>query len=213
MWYYADGEQQRGPVSDDEIGDLMQAGTVRPETLVWQEGQSAWQPAIEVVPRHLRPDATGAPPPLPADARDEVPATAATEPYADTQDGWDYRHPFTFQETIKHILKNNYLNFKGRARRREFWWWVLAVMIGSFVAGSLDQVLFGTPPLETGFLNGVFTLAVLAPWLGVSARRLHDIGKTGWWQLIGLIPLIGLIVMIYFTVQKGDPGPNEYGPE
>ncbi|MEN0087797.1 MAG: DUF805 domain-containing protein [Pseudomonadota bacterium] len=215
MWYYAEGEHQRGPVSDEDIGQLMQAGTVRPETLVWREGQAGWQPAIEVVPQHLRPDATGAPPPLPGEQPMERPEPSAYTPVDHTEmdETWASDHPFTFQDSIRHVLTKNYFNFKGRARRREFWWWVLAAIIGSFITSALDSVLFGTPSMETGMFNGLFTLAILAPSLGVSARRLHDIGRSGWWQLIGLVPLIGFIVMVYWTVQKSDPGPNEYGPE
>ncbi|MEO0497549.1 MAG: DUF4339 domain-containing protein, partial [Pseudomonadota bacterium] len=85
MWYYADGQEQRGPVSDQEVSALMQSRTVRPETLVWREGQAAWQPAIEAVPQQLRPDATGTPPPIPGDQPEPSPskaATAATEPYS-----------------------------------------------------------------------------------------------------------------------------------
>ncbi|MEO0498696.1 MAG: DUF805 domain-containing protein, partial [Pseudomonadota bacterium] len=149
-------------------------------------------------------DATGAPPPIPGDQPEAGPSkapTAATEPYSQTEEGWDHRHPFNFQDSVAHVLVGNYFNFRGRARRREFWWFVLFTLMVSLVASLLGDAV-----------NGIVTLALILPSLGVTARRLHDIGKSGWWQLVGLIPLIGLILMIYWTIQKSDPGPNEYGP-
>jgi uncharacterized membrane protein YhaH (DUF805 family) len=65
--------------------------------------------------------------------------------------------------------------------------------------------------LGLDFISTLFGLAVLLPGIGVAIRRLHDIGKTGWWLLIGFVPLVGLIVLIYFYVHEGDSGSNEYG--
>ena len=77
----------------------------------------------------------------------------------------------------------------------------------------IDQAI-GTGSIEggVGLLGGLYSLAVLLPGLGVSVRRLHDTGRSGWWILINLIPLIGSIVFLVFTVSDGDPGPNQYGP-
>lgn len=94
-----------------------------------------------------------------------------------------------------------YVEFTGRARRKEFWIFTLV----NFVISVLLTVI----GLE--FIGTLFGLAILLPGIAVGVRRLHDIGKTGWWLLIGFIPLIGLIVLIYFYVQEGDSGPNEYG--
>ncbi|MEO0637107.1 MAG: DUF805 domain-containing protein [Pseudomonadota bacterium] len=215
MWYYADGEQQFGPISDEELSKLMQDSVVRPETLVWREGQSSWQPAIEVVPQHMRPDAAGAPPPLPNETSTPASTTQPQQQdytFDSGQDGWPAHHPYGFQDSVRHVF-NNYFNVKGRARRREYWWWVLFVILTSLAASIIDVILFGTNVDGNGPLGTILLLAILAPSICVTARRLHDIGRTGWWQLIGLIPLIGFLVMIYFTVQKSDPGPNEYGPE
>ncbi|HMB40461.1 MAG TPA: DUF805 domain-containing protein [Balneolaceae bacterium] len=95
-----------------------------------------------------------------------------------------------------------YVEFSGRSRRKEFW-------IFTLVNFAISVIL---AVLGLDFISTLFGLAVLLPGIGVSIRRLHDIGKTGWWLLIAFIPLVGLIVLIYFYVQEGDTGPNEYGP-
>lgn len=99
-----------------------------------------------------------------------------------------------------------YVEFTGRSRRKEYWTFVLVNFVISILLSGLDSVvgLFG-------FVATLFGLFVFLPSLAVGVRRLHDIGKSGWWLLIGFIPLIGLIVLIYFFVQDGEPGSNMYG--
>jgi len=110
-----------------------------------------------------------------------------------------------FPDAVKSGL-NNYINFEGRATRSEFWWFVLFNLIVGIVTAVLD--------VATGLmvLNMLASLALLAPNLAVGARRLHDIDKSGWWQLLMLIPLIGLIVLIIFFVKTGNTGANRFGP-
>lgn len=95
-----------------------------------------------------------------------------------------------------------YADFNGRARRSELWWFVLFNVV---VSAILTTILGDR-------LGSVYSLAVFLPSIAVAARRLHDIGRSGWWQLIGLIPIVGLIVLIYWYVQPGQPGANEHGP-
>ncbi|HRW05364.1 MAG: DUF805 domain-containing protein [Caldilineaceae bacterium] len=106
-----------------------------------------------------------------------------------------------------------YFDFSGRARRKEYWYFVLFNIIVSIILAVIDQAI-GTGSMESGvgLLGSLYSLAVLLPGLGVSVRRLHDTGRSGWWILINLIPLIGSIVFLVFTVSDGDPGPNQYGP-
>jgi uncharacterized membrane protein YhaH (DUF805 family) len=108
-----------------------------------------------------------------------------------------------------------YADFKGRAGRKEFWLFILWMLIGSAVALCLDIALFGfqDEPGE-GFspFYWVFGLANLVPCLAVTFRRLHDIGRTAWWILLGLLPIIGTIVLIVFYAKRGDEGPNAFGP-
>lgn len=93
-----------------------------------------------------------------------------------------------------------YVEFEGRARRKEYWIFVLINLVVSVILSNVFSLL-GT----------LFSLAIFLPSIAVGVRRLHDIGRTGWWLLIGFIPLIGLIVLIYFFVQDSEPGANQYG--
>jgi uncharacterized membrane protein YhaH (DUF805 family) len=110
------------------------------------------------------------------------------------------------------VLKK-YAVFEGRARRKEYWMFVLFNIIIIVVLALIDY-LTGTfsPRAGVGLLGGLYSLAVLIPSLAVTVRRLHDIERTGWWILIGLIPVIGNIVLLIFMVLDSEPGTNEYGP-
>jgi uncharacterized membrane protein YhaH (DUF805 family) len=99
----------------------------------------------------------------------------------------------------------NFANFSGRARRTQYWMFTLFVVMFS-IAIAIVEVFLGTM-----FIGGLFSLAVLVPSISLAARRLHDTGRSGWWQLILLVPLIGFIVLIVFLVQDSKED-NEYGP-
>lgn len=109
-----------------------------------------------------------------------------------------------FVSAIKTVL-NSYAKFEGRSSRSEYWWWFLAYILGYAIAFMVGGAL-GMGEL----LAGVFGLALLVPNIAVSVRRFHDIGKSGWWTLIFIIPLVGLIAMIYFFTKVSE-GPNQYG--
>jgi uncharacterized membrane protein YhaH (DUF805 family) len=110
------------------------------------------------------------------------------------------------------VLKK-YAVFSGRARRKEFWMFVLFNFIFSIVATLLDRVLgTGIGEMGQGWISVLYSLAVLIPSLAVGVRRLHDIGKSGWWLLIALIPLIGAIWLLILYIKDSQPGDNPYGP-
>lgn len=103
------------------------------------------------------------------------------------------------------VLKK-YAVFEGRARRKEYWMFILfnvLISIGIVIVESL----IGT----FGIIYVVYTLGVLIPGLAVLVRRLHDTDRSGWWVLISLVPLIGFIVLLVFVVQDGTPSQNQYG--
>ena len=97
----------------------------------------------------------------------------------------------TFGDSIR-ICFTKYADFKGRATRSEFWWFMLFIVLVSVATSILSDVL-----------SGLFSLAVLLPSVAVSTRRLHDVNRSGWWQLVGLIPVIGWILVIYWCAQEG----------
>lgn len=113
---------------------------------------------------------------------------------------------------------SNYATFTGRASRPEFWWWVLAVFLLSAITQIIDALLIA-PML--GFeadaenagqpLSMLVSLVLLLPGLAVAVRRLHDTGRAGWWLLLFLIPIVGVLVLIWFYTRPSD-GPNQWGP-
>ncbi len=108
---------------------------------------------------------------------------------------------------MEHFLDafKKYADFSGRATRKQYWMFVLFYMIIYIALGVIDVLL------QTFVLGLIFSLALFIPSISIAARRLHDTGRTGWWQLIYLVPLIGLIVMIVFLVQDSHD-ENQYGP-
>jgi uncharacterized membrane protein YhaH (DUF805 family) len=94
------------------------------------------------------------------------------------------------QDSIKTCFQK-YVDFNGTAARPEFWWFALFTFVVSYILSAISPIL-----------GGIFSLATLLPSIAVGTRRLHDIGKSGWWQLIAFT-LIGIFVLIYFWAQKG----------
>ena len=109
------------------------------------------------------------------------------------------------------VLKK-YAVFDGRARRMEYWMFVLFNVIISIVLGVIDNVLGTVTETGQGLLGLVYSLGVLLPGIAVTFRRLHDTGRSGWYILLALIPCIGAIILLVFMVQGSDAGDNEYGP-
>lgn len=114
-----------------------------------------------------------------------------------------------FLEALK-----KYAVFAGRARRKEFWFFILFYFIIAFVLMFIDGMT-GNLNAETGFglFSGIFMLAMIIPSISVTVRRLHDTDRSGWWWWIGIIPLIGQIWLIVLMVLDGTAGQNQYGPD
>jgi uncharacterized membrane protein YhaH (DUF805 family) len=109
------------------------------------------------------------------------------------------------QEAVRSVL-SQYASFSGRARRSEYWFFYLAVVIVSVVASILDLII------GVQILGWIVAAATIVPSISASARRLHDVGRSGWWQLIGIIPIIGWILLIVWLATDSNPGDNQYGP-
>lgn len=108
------------------------------------------------------------------------------------------------------VLKN-YAEFNGRARRTEYWVFILFNTIFAFAATILDSFLFGSSFGGFGPVYIIYGLAVIIPSWAVYVRRLHDVGKSGWYILIILIPIIGIIWMLVLLSTGSQPGNNQYG--
>jgi uncharacterized membrane protein YhaH (DUF805 family) len=111
------------------------------------------------------------------------------------------------------ILKNKYAMFGGRARRKEYWYFVLFNLLASIILGVVDGIT-GTYSEDAGLglLGGIYALAVFIPSIAVAMRRLHDTGRSGWWLLLALIPILGFLVLLVFMLLDSEPGDNQYGP-
>jgi uncharacterized membrane protein YhaH (DUF805 family) len=146
--------------------------------------------------------------------------------------------PNAIVEIFRRNVTQHYVDFQGRVRRTEFWYYVLAYVVIYVIAAILQSVL------GTHVLTGLLSLALLLPSLGIAVRRLHDIGKSGWWVLLAAVPAVLMVVLtalaimtgsigslfltatllpllclaaaallIYWYAQPGVAGPNEYGPD
>ena len=98
------------------------------------------------------------------------------------------------------VVRDNYANFKGRARRQEYWMFAFINLIIILILNTIDRVVFSAD------------MAILIPGIAVAVRRLHDTDKSGWWALLGLIPIIGAIVLIVMMCIDSTPGINRFGP-
>ncbi len=207
VWYYAVGNEQRGPVGESELGALIGRGEVGRNTLVWRDGMAQWGEAQANLPGAL----------IPQGWVDSLPRSAQTPPAqapaaAPSWGGGGYYHPTQFVDAVKTVILGRYAQFSGRARRREYWWFILFYFIATFATSMLDFIAFDPDLAEVGVLSNIFALAVLVPSIAVTARRLHDTGRSGWWQLIGLIPLLGWALMIWWLTRPGVEDDNQYGP-
>lgn len=113
----------------------------------------------------------------------------------------------SFTNAVKTCLRK-YVDFSGRARRAEYWWFGLFEVLVLILAEIVDYAVASGP----GVLTILVTLCLFLPSLAVSVRRLHDTGRAGWWVLINFVPIVGPIVLLVFVLSDGDYAENQYGP-
>jgi uncharacterized membrane protein YhaH (DUF805 family) len=112
------------------------------------------------------------------------------------------------------VVRDNYANFTGRARRQEYWMFVLFNMLFVIAIALVSGALIAMTEISAfAGLYMIYILGIIIPSLAVAVRRLHDVGKSGWFYLIALIPLIGGIWLIVLFATEGDKGQNAYGPD
>jgi uncharacterized membrane protein YhaH (DUF805 family) len=112
----------------------------------------------------------------------------------------------SFADAVKSVF-GQYTNFSGRARRSEYWYFLLFVVlieVVAFIATAAVAII--------GILIFIAMLGLIVPALAVAVRRMHDTGRSGWFLLCSLIPFVGGLVVLYFAIQPSQPAPNQYGP-
>lgn len=118
---------------------------------------------------------------------------------------------------VKTVL-GKYATFNGRASRSEYWWWSLALVISFVVLGLIDGALIAPllgferfEPRAGGPLTVLACIAIVVPSIAVTIRRLHDTDRSGWWILVGVVPVVGNLVLLFFYIQAGTEGENQFG--
>ena len=112
-------------------------------------------------------------------------------------------------QAVSTVLLKKYATFNGRAGLSEYWWYFLFILLGNLVFSSIDSFLGttagfmyqGNIEVKTSLFNGIFSLLTLIPSIAVAARRLHDVNKSGWWQLL-MLTIIGIFPLIYWLLKK-----------
>jgi uncharacterized membrane protein YhaH (DUF805 family) len=112
-----------------------------------------------------------------------------------------------FYAAIKSAF-SQYATFSGRASRSEFWFFYLFLVIASFIAASIDALVLNN---QNSYLTLILFLATLIPLIAITTRRLHDTDRSGWWQLLPFIPLVGAIILLIWLCTAGAPGNNRFG--
>jgi len=196
-YYYVDAARtQQGPVPGDEIARLARSGAIRRDTLVWYAGMPEWRPASQVSEF--------------ASLFGQPASTAGATPYAQVGQ-YDPGPPMGFGGAIATCFRK-YVDFTGRARRSEFWFFYLFYCLVGLGLGIIDIAIFG---IERGIfpLTWLTSLVFFIPWLAALVRRLHDRDYSGWRVLLYLIPLVGPILVIIWLCMRGTMGPNRFGPD
>lgn len=119
----------------------------------------------------------------------------------------------TFVESVKSGFIN-YSNYRGRASRSEFWYWFLFYLLfGWFIMLGVEGYIILTKSPGLGIATGLYFLLFLCPNVSVSMRRMHDVSRSAWWLLFGMVPLVGQVYVLLWLIKEGDPGENKYGDD
>lgn len=190
-WYYSEHKRDRqGPVTHAELA--RKARDLAPGSKVWRSGLIEWEP----LERHF------------AVPHDEAPEVETSGPWSNTGPGSDTDPaPVEITEAVADGWRR-WSQLRGRSNRAHYWFWVLFCFVMSSVLGALDDAVMGA---QSGALTLVFGLVTLVPSVTVAVRRLHDRGRSGWWLLLWVVPVLGWIILLIWFASRGTPGPNRYG--
>lgn len=207
-WHYAWAGKSEGPVDELVIRDLIRAGRVKADTLVWSGGMANWDRADRHFAFAPQPLAAAAPPPAGPPAMPGAAYPGAGYPGAGSHGaGASGAAPArSFIEAIK-VCFQKYVTFRGRASRSEYWWFFLFCLLLGFVGGILET----TMGRDGAVLSGLVSLATFLPSLSVTVRRLHDTDRSGWWVggfYLALIPA-GLMISLLGVATQAAGGTPE----
>lgn len=199
-YYLAVNGQSYGPYSVEQLAGM----NLTPASLVWNETMPDWVAASTVPELQSLFYQT---PPQPVQQ-------AGQQQYQ--QPVYGVQRAVGFGEAIK-MFFSNYATFSGRSSRSEFWYVTLFNFLVSIAITMLGVIFIAVSPsyemiVALKVVNWIYSLAVLIPGLALAWRRLHDIGKSGGWWFIWLIPLVGAILLLVWFCTASDPEENEYGP-
>ena len=188
VWHYHKNGNTFGPISDEELRQLISQGLIVESDLLWKEGFAEWIAAGKIaglIQHSARPPA--APPSLTLNQMIPDDGNAFTMWFVD-------------------ILKNKYADFNGRARRKEYWMFSLFNFLVSFAVGFIAGVLGSVMHTGVGNISILYSLATLIPAIAVGIRRMHDTNHSGWWLLV---PFANL----YLLFVDGQPQANRFGED
>lgn len=209
-FYYLNSRNEvQGPVSINELLELLANGIIQTTTLVARVGDAAWRP----LPSVLADMNIAAPCPPVGGAYQTGPSR---RPQHESASDGDYHDGMGLLEIFKLTMTRNFANFSGRATRREYWMFQLAsllFLLSIYILGIFLIVLID--PSMSIIMMGLsllYSLALIIPGLSLYVRRLHDTGRSGWMILLGLIPFIGGWILLIFSLLDSQRGTNAYGP-
>lgn len=203
QYFIFSNNSQSGPFPLEEIKQRLQFGELSAQTLVWQTGMTDWVPISNIIP-----GAAAAHPFPPSN----IPVFA--NPGEQAIDFANHKFERYGPVSATKKVLSNYVNFNGRATRSEYWFFVLAMFIIYSLIFIIDTIaIVGKNQflaLVSVFLN-LLSLGLLLPSLAVAVRRLHDIGKSGWYIFMYLIPLVGPFIVLYYYICDSQRGRNQWG--
>ena len=201
IWFYASGAEPNGPVERAHIEALVRGGQIGPQTLVWRDGLDGW---VELAGSELA--GLVALQPLPVDGS---PASPPIEKMLAREANAAVESPALQMGEAIIVCFRKFFTFSGRAKRPEFWYFTAFVWIVGIVLTLLDLILTG-PSLAAASTSNAWALITFFPSLSATVRRLHDTDRSGWWIWLVLVPLIGLVVLVFFLCQRGTIGRNRF---
>lgn len=209
QFYYENNGANMGPVSSDEIIELAKKGTLNRNSLIWRQGYEDWKKLSE-----SEIDVSFLPPPMKQYPSSIPPSLNRNKQIAFSV---NMSNDNVFMKYYVNNLKN-YINFKGRARRKEFWFFMLFSILISILLSVIENVIgavylmrSGYSYISIGILSTLYSLAIFIPSVGLYLRRIQDTGRTPLWLLLVFIPLLGWIPLIVFLCMDSQAGENRYG--